>query len=78
MAIRSLGIDERLVKAVTELGFTQPTEIQSKAIPIGLEGKDVLGKAKTGSGKTLAFLIPTLEVLLKNKFNPKMGMFPIS
>lgn len=62
MAIRSLGIDERLVKAVTELGFTQPTEIQSKAIPLLLNGdRDFIGLAQTGTGKTAAFGLPMIQ-----------------
>ena len=62
MAIRSLGVDERLVKAVTELGFTQPTEIQSKAIPLLLNGdRDLIGLAQTGTGKTAAFGLPMIQ-----------------
>jgi ATP-dependent RNA helicase DeaD len=62
MAIRALGIDERLVKGVTELGFTQPTEIQSKAIPILLKGdRDFIGLAQTGTGKTAAFGLPLIQ-----------------
>jgi len=69
----SLDIHEKTKESIKLMGFNRMREIQSKAVPYGLEGKDILGKAKTGSGKTLAFLIPTVEVLLKNRFNPKMG-----
>ena len=54
------------LRGLSDLGFVHPTEIQKKIIPLGLEGKDIMGKAPTGSGKTLAFGIPILEKLLKN------------
>ena len=43
MSIQALGVDSRLVRAVSELGFTQPTAIQEKAIPLILAGKDIIG-----------------------------------
>jgi ATP-dependent RNA helicase RhlE len=52
-----------LLRGVSELGYTTPTPIQQKAIPVALEGKDVLGRAVTGSGKTAAFLLPILQRL---------------
>jgi ATP-dependent RNA helicase DDX54/DBP10 len=52
-----------LVKAVQKKGYRQPTPIQRKAIPLLLEGKDVLGMARTGSGKTAAFVLPMLQRL---------------
>lgn len=59
---------------IKEMGFTTMTEIQSKAIPPLLEGRDLVGAAKTGSGKTLAFLIPAIELIYKLKFKPRNGM----
>jgi ATP-dependent RNA helicase DDX18/HAS1 len=56
------------------MGFKKMTEIQNKAIPPLLQGKDLLGKAKTGSGKTLAFLIPAVELLIREKFTPLKGI----
>ncbi|KAF7992744.1 hypothetical protein HCN44_005088 [Aphidius gifuensis] len=53
--------------------FPEMTEIQAKAIPPLLEGRDVVGAAKTGSGKTLAFLIPAVELIYKIKFMPRNG-----
>lgn len=50
------------------------TDIQSRALPLALKGKDVLGAARTGSGKTLAFLIPVLEILLRQKWGPNDGL----
>ena len=54
-SFRKLGMSEALIKALKEHGFTEPSEIQEKTIPLVLAGKDVLGGAQTGSGKTLAF-----------------------
>lgn len=53
-----LGIQQDLVKALHEMNITVPTEIQAKAIPWALAGKDVIGQSQTGSGKTLAYLLP--------------------
>jgi len=58
-----LGIAPALLNAVNKLGFTTPTPIQEKAIPIGIEGKDLVGIAQTGTGKTLAFGIPMIQRL---------------
>lgn len=55
------GIDERILKAVSELGFEYMTPIQSDAIPVLMEGRDVIGQAQTGTGKTAAFGIPLLQ-----------------
>jgi len=60
----NFGLDERLVKAVTEMGYERPTPIQEQAIPLGLAGKDVIGSAQTGTGKTAAFGLPILNRLL--------------
>ncbi|MEH7403297.1 DEAD/DEAH box helicase [Gottfriedia acidiceleris] len=57
----SLGLSEELTEYLTELGITEPTPIQEKAIPIVFEGKDLIGQAQTGTGKTFAFLFPILE-----------------
>jgi ATP-dependent RNA helicase DDX18/HAS1 len=69
----SLDICEPLQRGLAEMDFKQMTEIQGKAIPHLLSGKDVLGAAKTGSGKTLAFLVPAIEMLVKVKFMPRNG-----
>ena len=61
----SLGLGPGLVKAVADLGYEAPTPIQAQAIPVLLEGKDVLGLAATGTGKTAAFTLPVLERLSK-------------
>ena len=58
-----LELSEPLKKAVKRMGFTTPTEIQSKALPIMMDGYDIIAKAPTGTGKTCAFGIPLLECL---------------
>ncbi|KAG8098031.1 hypothetical protein GUJ93_ZPchr0013g35947 [Zizania palustris] len=60
-----LGLDEQLKRALRKKGLIKATPIQREAIPLILEGKDVVAKAKTGSGKTLAYLLPMLHELLK-------------
>jgi len=60
----ALGLNEKLLKAVTDLGFTEPTTIQEKAIPVLLSGtKDLIGLAQTGTGKTAAFGLPLLQLI---------------
>lgn len=72
-AFTELNLSEKTMKAIDELGFTKMTEIQRRAIPPLLAGKDVLGAAKTGSGKTLAFLTPAIEMLSSLRFKPRNG-----
>ncbi|XP_032790652.2 LOW QUALITY PROTEIN: ATP-dependent RNA helicase DDX18 [Daphnia magna] len=67
------SVSDLTLKAIEEMGFKTMTEIQAKAIPHLLEGRDLLGQAKTGSGKTLAFLIPAIELIYKLKFMPRNG-----
>ena len=61
LTYKESNIDERIIRAVEEMGFEQMTPIQAQAIPVLLEGKDVIGQAQTGTGKTAAFGIPLLE-----------------
>jgi ATP-dependent RNA helicase DeaD len=64
MTFEETGIEERLVKAVTDLGYVNPTAIQEKAIPVLLSGtKDFIGLAQTGTGKTAAFGLPLLDLI---------------
>ncbi|XP_057723784.1 DEAD-box ATP-dependent RNA helicase 27-like [Arachis stenosperma] len=69
----SLGLSEPTSKAIRDMGFSYMTQIQSRAIPHLLIGKDVLGAARTGSGKTLAFLVPAVELLYNVQFTPRNG-----
>ena len=63
MPFRSLGLDDRIFKAIQEAGYTEPTPIQAAAIPEVLTGRDVIGIAQTGTGKTAAFVLPILTKL---------------
>ncbi|MEK6542916.1 MAG: DEAD/DEAH box helicase [Elusimicrobiota bacterium] len=69
MPFTKLGLHHDLVEAIKAMGFTEPTPIQREAIPIAIEGHDLLGCAQTGSGKTAAFALPALNRLLKHKGN---------
>lgn len=62
-----MELDDRILKAIAKLGWQNPTLIQEKAIPLLLEGKDVLVRARTGSGKTAAFAIPVIQKILNIK-----------
>lgn len=59
----TLGLDPKILRAITEMGFEEPSPIQAKAIPEVMAGHDVIGQAQTGTGKTAAFGIPLLEML---------------
>jgi ATP-dependent RNA helicase DeaD len=59
-----LDLDPKLVQTVAELGYTTPTDIQAKVIPLMLDGKDVIAQSQTGSGKTAAFALPILQDLI--------------
>ena len=58
-----LPISDDIKRAVIEMGFEEPSPIQSQSIPVILSGKDVIGQAQTGTGKTAAFSIPLLEMI---------------
>ena len=60
-AFAELGLDPRITATLTTLGYEEPTPIQSAAIPVLLEGRDVLGQAATGTGKTAAFTLPLIQ-----------------
>jgi ATP-dependent RNA helicase RhlE len=60
MPFKSLGLSDQLVKSVLATGYTTPTEIQARAIPLALAGRDIIGRAQTGTGKTAAFVLPML------------------
>ncbi|KAM4635000.1 putative ATP-dependent RNA helicase DDX56 isoform 2-T2 [Polymixia lowei] len=67
LQFHEMGLDDRLLKAVADLGWAQPTLIQEKAIPLALEGKDLLARARTGSGKTAAYAVPVVQRILASK-----------
>ncbi len=66
-AFKKLGLNEQLLQALETLSFETPTEIQEKAIPFALQGKDIIGSAATGSGKTLAFGASIIQNLPRNQ-----------
>ncbi|MCO8145280.1 DEAD/DEAH box helicase [Rhodovulum tesquicola] len=66
----TLGLAPALTDALRQAGFTQPTPIQTQAIPLALEGHDILGLAQTGTGKTLAFGLPLIDRLLATPDRP--------
>jgi ATP-dependent RNA helicase RhlE len=63
MSFANLGLCEPLVRAVNECGYTEPTPIQLQAIPVVLQGRDLLAAAQTGTGKTAGFTLPILQHL---------------
>ena len=72
ITFESLGIEEGLLRSISALGFTEPTPIQEKAIPVLLQGtKDFIGLAQTGTGKTAAFGLPLLQLINKDDRFPQ-------
>ena len=71
MNFRDLGLHASLTDKCEQLGFSEPTPIQKKAIPVVLDGGDVIACAETGTGKTAAFLLPILQNL--EQFKHKKG-----
>jgi ATP-dependent RNA helicase RhlE len=63
MSFSKLGLTDQLVQGILATGYTAPTEIQSRAIPLAVQGKDIIGCAQTGTGKTAAFVLPLLNKL---------------
>jgi ATP-dependent RNA helicase RhlE len=73
MSFSMLGLDPKILRAVTEAGYTEPTPIQSAAIPPILAGHDLIGIAQTGTGKTAAFTLPILTKLAALPSNARRG-----
>ncbi|MEE8057977.1 MAG: DEAD/DEAH box helicase [Pseudomonadales bacterium] len=67
MSFASLGLSAPILQAVAEQGYDTPSPIQAKAIPVVIEGRDVMAAAQTGTGKTAAFTLPILELLSKGE-----------
>ncbi len=65
--VAELGLSENALAAVEALGYTDPTPVQERAIPLALEGRDVIAAAKTGTGKTAAFSLPSMDTLPHRK-----------
>ena len=66
-----LGLSNEVLKAIEDMGFSKPSQIQEEAIPVLLTGVDVIGQAQTGTGKTLAF-----GSVLLSKINPSNDKLP--
>lgn len=71
MSFSTFGLNTALITALSELGYQQPTTIQSKAIPVILQGKDLIAAAQTGTGKTASFVLPILHQLSQSQTNKK-------
>ncbi|MGJ0428294.1 DEAD/DEAH box helicase [Methylobacter sp.] len=71
MSFEQLGLTEELLKAVVDQGYTTPTPVQQQAIPLILEGRDVLAGAQTGTGKTAGFTLPLLQRLMVHSMRPQ-------
>lgn len=67
MPFSKLNLSPQILKAISKNGFKEPTDIQKKVIPLVFEKKDILAKAQTGTGKSASFILPTLEILSKNR-----------
>src|ERR1700712_3882743 len=63
MTFETLGLHASILKALTDSGYTAPTEVQKQAVPAAIEGRDLLVSSQTGFGKTAAFMLPSLHRL---------------
>ncbi len=75
MSFENLGLSAEILRAVNEQGYTHPTPIQAQAIPVILDGHDVMAAAQTGTGKTAGFTLPMLHRLMANR--PESGRRPV-
>jgi superfamily II DNA/RNA helicase len=69
----ALGLSSAVLKAVSDVGFTEPTPIQRKAIPVILQGRDLVGRAQTGTGKTAAYTLPMIDILSAGRARARMS-----
>ena len=77
MKIENVNLDENIQRALADMGFEEGTQIQQEAIPVILEGRDIIGQSNTGTGKTAAFAIPILEKIDKDlKFPQAIILLP--
>lgn len=76
MSFDSLGLSADILRAVAEQGYREPTPIQRQAIPLVLEGRDIMASAQTGTGKTAGFTLPLLQLLSQHD-HPNKGRRPV-
>ncbi len=69
-SFEALGLSEKILAAVEDMQYSEPTPVQAKAIPFALEGRDVVAAAQTGTGKTAAFVLPTMQRIGRSKKAP--------
>jgi len=72
MTFEDLGLSPEVLRAIQDVGYTTPTPIQEKAIPVVLMGRDVLGCAQTGTGKTAGFTLPMIDILSSGRARARM------
>lgn len=72
MNFQDLGLSEKVLSAISDLGYETPTPIQEKSIPVVLMGRDVLGSAQTGTGKTASFTLPMIDILTAGRAKARM------
>ena len=72
MTFRDLGLTDPLLDAIEAVGYTEPTPIQERSIPIVLMGRDVLGSAQTGTGKTASFTLPMIDILSSGRAKARL------
>lgn len=72
MSFEKLGLNAKTLQAIAEVGYETPTPIQAQAIPLLLEGRDVIALAQTGSGKTASFILPLLDLLTRGRAKARM------
>jgi ATP-dependent RNA helicase RhlE len=77
MSFDTLGLAPEFLRAVADQGYTEPTPVQAEAIPLVLEGRDLMANAQTGTGKTAAFVLPLLQRLGPPNVDPRSGRRPI-
>lgn len=76
MNFENLGLKKEILQAITDMGFKEPSPIQAEAIPVVLQGKDIIGQAHTGTGKTAAFGLPAINMLEDKKEIQVLVMAP--
>ena len=77
MSFSTLGLAPEFLRAVADQGYTEPTPVQAEAIPLVLEGRDLMANAQTGTGKTAAFVLPMLQNMGPPNVDPRSGRRPI-